>query len=269
MLAKDVNTGEHVTIDPAMVVVKELWLIDNYYTVFCYSCGHKCYGDIEEDMEYNYSMYLYGDGSFSRIHSGYVTVNWEQYEDISRFGKWINGHIPKDGEYANEIIIEEPCDGCQWAIAHKDDTVNHGLQAFRKGDSRDVEESMQRLDDILSHPEWEVCCTNDHIFCGPIGITGTGNVSAYYPVDIWSEIDEDGSRCVTERGMERLKEYRESGTLLSDHDEYFVRSFTPTALWVKRWFYDRLAPVDRLTIRKKAQALGIELVFVRQRHEEV
>lgn len=289
MLAYNNLKKEYVTVNPSEVVVNELCVTDIHYKKYTYACGHVYYGTEDEYEEDPSTWYIYGDGSCSLSHSGIVTLNWDQYKDLDRFGKAAKNNLLKAVNYAKgvteihsnpngviydmyiyheeHIYVDELCEGCHGALAHKNDLVNHGLQAFRIKNVDDINEALKRLDDIINNPDWEVCCSNSSTYIGPIGVSGYGNVVAYYPVDVWSIVDGDSStRCIAQRGTERLKEYRESGTLLSDHDEYFVKYLNPTAIWVKEWYWEQLSPEQRREIENKVQALNIELVFVEKRH---
>lgn len=264
MLAKNIYKENYVTINPAEVVVGEMWVTDTYYNVYQYTCGHKYYECAEQ---YPSQIYIYGDGSWGRCHTGYILANGDIYCDTSSFGKHIKSMLPKEEiDHVEEIYVDMVCEGCQEALSHKNDLVNHGLQAFCKGDVNDINSSIKRIDDILENPEWEICCSNKSIYIGPIGITGHGNVTAYFPIDVYSKIDENTSeRYISEIGTDRLSEYRKFGSDI-DHDEYFVKTLNPTAIWVKEWYWERLSPDERRVVKNKAQALNIELVFVEKRH---
>ena len=152
------------------------------------------------------------------------------------------------------------CYGCNQAIYHKSDIINHGLNAFNECD---FDEVFTRLDNLYRHPEWEVCCTGEHRFCGPIGIMGTGDIVSYYPVDVYSTISKyaNGYRIIGDTGIKKLKEF--FNTKVSKHEEYFVKRIRPICIWVKKDWFNSLTEIEKLKIIKKAKELQLKILIVK------
>lgn len=210
-------------------------------SAYVYDCGHVYVYDrnIEERM-----AYAYADGSIRDTFTGLMSVkDWttEEFNHITK--KYVLKDMTLEfglmkSSRKNVQKVDTPCIGCVSAIGHKMDFVIHGLSAYRVTSLAGMKE---RLQFVLENKDNEVCFTSN-IYPGPVGVGGYGDITAYFYTDICSfKRKTNGQRGVTPTGCERL---RGEGRM-STHDEYWVKQFTPTEFWVKRWYWDSLSDTQK------------------------
>lgn len=235
-------------------------LVDKYYStdateyVTHYSCSHTSIEVEETDL----TVAVFADGSYKtycNIHEYCQSVEWWDYRKV--FPKAVLKKMPpRDGYNSTKTIhIDETCvcPGCKELEQHRHDRVIHGLSAFRKTYS--MQELWVRLNHVLYSTDTEICCTSK-TYCGPIGIAGHGDVTAYFHTDVWSYIDDHGNRVLSEKGMENLD------TPYSDHDEYWVRNINVEEFWVKEWYWDSLTQEDKNMIVFMAIHAGLDAIKI-------
>lgn len=253
------ENGTYATVAAEQVCIgwfKAQIITDSAYV---YDCGHVyvCNRSAEERM-----AYAYADGSVRDEFTGLMAVrDWttEKFNRISR------KHVLKDMALELGLMkthkkniqkVDTPCIGCVSAVGHKMDFVIHGLSAYRNTSLVGMKE---RLQFVLDNKEAEVCFTSN-IYPGPVGVGGYGDVTAYFHTDICSFTQKsNGLRGVTPTGCERL---RGEGRM-STHDEYWVKQFTPTEFWVKRWYWDTLPDHLKETLEEmKDMCLVSDITFI-------
>lgn len=147
-------------------------------------------------------------------------------------------------------------------------TYAHGLSAYRG--SRSVREIFRSVDDIQSHPEWELCCTdtiyNDKSLVGEYGLYVKGTLTGLYDGDCWSEIDSQGNRYATRSNpidLDDLFDIRADGENYS-HREYceaWVKDVRIVGVWITDSAARRWSDV-RDAMQSIADGLGVDLSIV-------
>ena len=75
---------------------------------------------------------------------------------------------------------------------------NHGLNAWNEKDIKG------NIEGILSHPEWEICCSYSPQYLGTVGLYIKGTCLLCANEDIFSFIDEDGHRCINSAYVSKI-----------------------------------------------------------------
>lgn len=261
----DKNKGKLVvTKEPVAIACSTQLVYD--VTKKHYNCGH-----VFEKVDVQYmTLYHMSDGSIQEEYPKYqklvnnnnrpLHLMWYKgflpTLDEIHVGKSQKNKVKKKKASIENITKKCLCYGCEQAKQHKNTIVNHGLSAFNK--CVGIDNVFKRLDDIMKNPQWEVCCSSKDIFCGDIGIAGTGNVVSYFPVDVHSEINSTGKRTVKERF---LKIALENGDYCG-HDELFVKSIKPLYIWCDRFYFDSLEEKEKKEIITKTKELKLNLAII-------
>ena len=150
-------------------------------------------------------------------------------------------------------------------------TYAHGLSAYRG--SRSVREIFRSVNDIQSHPEWELCCTdtiyNDQSLVGDYGLYVKGELTGLFNGDCWSEIDSQGNRYATRSNpidLDDLFDLRADENY--SHRQYceaWVKNVQIVGVWItekaaRRWHDVRDA------MQSIANDLGVDLSIVQVRN---
>ena len=237
---------------PCNVWVGEYFSTDITEYVTCYSCGHI---SVETEETCN-TVVVFADGSHKVYCNKYEycqSIDLWDYRKI--FPKAILKKMPpKDNLVGTRYINEEcVCPGCKDLCRHKDDRIIHGLSAFNQ--VYNMQELWVRLNHVLYSTDTEICCTSK-AYCGPIGITGHGDITAYFHTDVWSYLDDYGNRVLSERGMKNLE------NPYSDHDEYWVKNIIVEEIWVKEWYWDSLTQEEKNMIVFMTTHSGLDSITI-------
>ena len=237
MLAYSYIDGNYVTINESQVVIDSGCTLVIARDIETYECGHSIHKDTNDHVEH---WYLYGDGTIKDECSDYVSYAYHSHITLKR-----SCVCPKERVYIRNVAyIDTPCYGCMNAKGHENDVINHGLQAFRMAEeSATCTDSLVRVRDILCNHSWEICCTNRNEYCGPIGITGTGDVIAYFPTDVYSM--PINKRTILDLGLTKLRNCLILGDKDISHDEYWVCNLEIQYIWVKEWYWNTLTQEER------------------------
>lgn len=173
-----------------------------------------------------------------------------------------------------EIVDESPCEACEEiACAFYDEQGNykeggvdnifdsmiwaHGLATGFSG-SCDAEEIVNRIVNLDSHSEWQICCSHKAQRVGPIGVYMKGHAQYVSNIDLFSRIDSKGYRVFDPsdwRAEEGLIKSPEEISLDSwDHSETILINHKIVGIWVKTWalkdpslkkLWDYLVPIAK------------------------
>ena len=187
------------------------------------------------------------------------------------------------------VTIQSQCTSCAWCACHAQEkqerdnalsdwrnnhspildglTWAHGLSAYRG--SRSVQEIFRSVDEIRSHPEWELCCVDtiygDKSLVGEYGLYVKGGLTGLFDGDCWSEIDSQGNRYATRSNpidIDDLFDLRADENY--SHREY-CEAWVKDARIVGVWITDSAARrwVDvRDAMQSIANDLGVDLSIV-------
>lgn len=231
------------------IVTHESVYIDSYL----YECGH--YTEEEDEVYYD-KIYYNQSGNSSKclqtllIEDG-ISAGSEDYFSLAEAIKLFS-----ERKTETEVITKTHeryglCYGCLNAKNTRIKTWYHGLQAFRKTEDKDINSSIERVVDIMSH-KWDICVSSDAI--GPIGLIYKGPVDRYYDHDTWSYLDGNGNRIP---GRENEN---------SDHDEGILNSAKkPVGIWVKSWYLESLNSADREELSTFSDELRLKVVTLPSR----
>ena len=130
------------------------------------------------------------------------------------------------------------------APAHVDDRVSHGLYAYGDGiwgvnDNSGLTETevvSKNLETIISKPELELAMSEDVYRLGPIGVTGKADITGYFPRDLSSKSNSDGTRTSALRGSRIIDGIMDEG-FGSTYGEYYGKNFQIDSLWVKDAYF--------------------------------
>ena len=132
---------------------------------------------------------------------------------------------------------------------------SHGLLAYNDKDP------VESITGLLSHPEWEVCCSCDDEPIGPVGLYVQGEVQCVSNIDLASRINIFNGR----RGMNIEESERLEGVIYQpedidkdqwDHTESIIKNIKIVGMWVKDWFLKDDYNIE--TVRNIKDALGID-----------
>lgn len=173
-----------------------------------------------------------------------------------------------------EIVDESPCEACEEiACAFYDEQGNykeggvdnifdsmiwaHGLATGFSG-SCDAEEIVNRIVNLDSHSEWQICCSHKAQRVGPIGVYMKGHTQYVSNIDLFSRIDSRGYRVFDPsdwRAEEGLISSPEEISLDSwDHSETILIKHKIVGIWIKTWalknpslkkLWDYLVPIAK------------------------
>ena len=173
-----------------------------------------------------------------------------------------------------EIVDESPCEACEEiACAFYDEQGNykeggvdnifdsmiwaHGLATGFSG-SCDAKEIVNRIVNLDSHSEWQICCSHKSQRVGPIGVYMKGHAQYVSNIDLFSRIDSRGYRVFDPsdwRAEEGLIFSPEEISLDSwDHSETILVNHRIVGIWVKEWalkdpslkkLWDYLVPIAK------------------------
>lgn len=133
------------------------------------------------------------------------------------------------------------------ASAHKTDKVSHGLfaygdNAWAVNDNTNMSQSniiKRNLDTVISNKDIELSMTEDAYKLGPIGITGTADITGYFPQDT-SSISKNGIRTSRQNGKNVINNILdiEDGGLPQSYSEYYGKNFNIESLWVRDDYFN-------------------------------
>lgn len=131
------------------------------------------------------------------------------------------------------------------ASAHARDKVSHGLLAFdnlwsandNKGMS-EIDMVKRNLENITSNGNIELALSEDAYKLGSIGVTGTADITGYFPQDT-SSVSENGLRKSKQYGNAVLENIfdLEDGGFFQSYSEYYGKKFNIESLWVRDDFF--------------------------------
>lgn len=236
--------------------------ISNYYIVtyesiytdsYLYECGH--YVDEDDETDYD-EIYYSKSGKSSKclsilLEQDGVRAGSEDYFNLGEAIRLFAERKTETKEVSQTHKRYGLCYGCINAKNTRIKTWYHGLQAFNRTEDKDINCSIERVVDIMSH-KWDICVSSDAI--GPIGLIYKGHVDRYYDHDTWSYLDDNGNRIP---GMENEN---------SDHDEGILSSAKkPVGLWVKSWYWETLNSADREELSLFSDELNLKIVTLPSR----
>lgn len=135
---------------------------------------------------------------------------------------------------------------------------DHGLAAYRG--CKSSKEIAQAVSNIISHPEWEICVTEQYDAPSQYGISVTGSLTGLYEGDVWSEIEEGGERLPAPehaddiiRDPERMEYAIQMGW--ADYLEGFMKEVKVEAVWIRRHFCRHINTAK--VLRDLAKELGV------------
>ena len=146
-------------------------------------------------------------------------------------------------------------------------TYAHGLSAYRG--SRSVQEIFHSVDEIQSHPEWELCCVDtiygDKSLVGEYGLYVKGELTGLFDGDCYSEIDSQGNRYATRStpiDLDDLFDCR-AGENYSHRNycEAWIKNAKIVGVWITEKAARRWADV-RDAMQSIADDLGVALSIV-------
>lgn len=133
----------------------------------------------------------------------------------------------------------------------------HGLATGFSG-SCDAEEIVNRLVNLDSHSEWQICCSHKAQRVGPIGVYMKGHAQYVSNIDLYSRVDSKGYRVFDPsdwRAEEGLITSPEEISLDSwDHSETILVNHKIVGIWIKKWalkdpnlkkLWDYLVPIAK------------------------
>ena len=132
--------------------------------------------------------------------------------------------------FASDFETLDKFEGYNW---------NHGLLAFNNGDP------VKNLASLLNHSEWEICCSFDGQYIGPVGISVTGETKIASNMDLFSEIEDEG-RCfdtTSYRANYLINTPDDIDTTICHHGEGIVTNIEVTKVWVKEYWYEENAHI--------------------------
>lgn len=112
--------------------------------------------------------------------------------------------------------------------------LSHGLSAFNTI-RLDYSSILDRLNDVVCNPDWEICCSNNGSKLGPIGIDVTGTNTYVCSRDACSSVIEEFNIRVPERFVSYHICERKDYCVKGSHSEHFVKNVKIKAIWVKDW----------------------------------
>ena len=134
---------------------------------------------------------------------------------------------------------------------------SHGLATGFSG-SCDAKEIVNRIVNLDSHSEWQICCSHKAQRIGPIGVYMKGHAQFVSNIDLHSRIDSRGYRVFDPsdwRAEEGLIFSPEEISLDSwDHSETILVNHRIVGIWVKEWalkdpslkkLWDYLVPIAK------------------------
>lgn len=132
--------------------------------------------------------------------------------------------------FASDFETLDKFEGYNW---------NHGLLAFNNGDP------VKNLASLLNHSEWEICCSFDGQYIGPVGISVIGETKIASNMDLFSEIEDEG-RCfdtTSYRANYLINSPEEIDRSVCHHGEGIVTNIEVTKVWVKEYWYKENAHI--------------------------
>ena len=104
---------------------------------------------------------------------------------------------------------------------------------------------VSNLSSLLKHTEWEICCSFDEQYIGPVGISVTGEAKVVSNMDLFSEIEDEGRYFDTTsyRANYLINSPEEIDRSVCDHGEAIVTNIEVTKVWVKEYWYKENAHI--------------------------
>ena len=232
--------------------------------IVCPSCGKK-------KKDWNIS-YCKGIGYASQV---LITIRNKNVERCVISKKYILG----GGEFyevslniCEKQYSKKPCSNCRNKVEFYDEEGKykeggvdslfdcmvwaHGFSTGFSGRC-DTEEIIDRLVNLYSHHEWQICCSHKSQRIGSIGAYVMGHAQYVSNIDLYSYIDERGYRVFD------LDDWRSDGLINSpeeisldswDHNEVIVAQHRIVGIWIKEWalkdpnlkkLWDYLVPIAK------------------------
>lgn len=211
-------------------------------------------------------------------------------EEEERIAEIIGTFGNPDMDY--HVTIHAVCDDCACAAYHAQEaaersaalsawrnnhspildelTYAHGLSAYRG--SRSVQEIFRSVDEIQSHPEWELCCTdtiyNDQSLVGEYGLYVKGELTGLFNGDCWSEIDSHGNRYATRSNPIDLDDLFDLRAGENNYHREYCEAWVKDARIVGVWITDKAARRwhdVRDAMQSIANNLGVDLSIMQVR----
>lgn len=166
--------------------------------------------------------------------------------------------------------IQEDCPACRKHAAAAETAAEfsgmawkHGLSAFSR--THTPEEAAERVEDILAHPEWELCVTEFECAIGPFGLCLNGELTALYNDDAWSYVDEaTGERLPSDDCANQIytteEFFEECRNKYHRYFEGFLKGVKVAYLWIREEFAQRCRDVYEALLRL-AKRLGVRLLI--------
>lgn len=245
-----------------------------------YACGHtRVHEHRAEEFDTFYTVFA--DGSIKEgCETMFIEPVWfknkkdkvaEQDDisvtDINKCRK--DSAIRTFKKVRNDIKVNKvncKCPGCKLAVNHKNDIVTHGLNECS---ITTFEGMLKRAKYVATETNSEICFANDRLKEGMMsvmGISGTGNIVSYYPVDIGSGIAQDGRRMLNkyspnEDSIFRLYDDTEKRNAIK-RDEYWVNRFNPMYIWVRDYYYESLSKQQLEQLNQLADELNVTIKVI-------
>ena len=248
-----------------------------------YACGHtRVHEHRAEEFDAFYTVFA--DGSIKEgCETMFIEPVWFKLnknkvaeqddisaDDINKCRK--DSAIRTFKKVRNDIKINRincKCPGCKLAVNHENDIVTHGLNECS---STTFEGMLQRAKYVATETNSEICFAGDRLKEGMMsvmGISGTGNIVSYYPVDIGSGIAPNGRRMLNkyspnEDSIFRLYDDAEKRNAIK-RDEYWVNRFKPMYIWIKDYYYESLNNSQLEQLNQVTIELGINIKIITTR----
>lgn len=152
------------------------------------------------------------------------------------------------------------CDEGKRPVGFDDIPLYHGIHAYCVDSMKpNIEELMSRVDGIILHQEWQICCSTKHL--GPIGVEIKGEVLCASNADLFTEVGDNGRRYYNAhryRASHVIYDAKDLDPTVWSHDEIVTHKNTIVSVWVKKGSSDDIRSYGQVI----ADILGVKYIEV-------
>ena len=252
----------------------------------------------------------FGDITIFKILISHGEIKFLNEDDVSVVFVGKHNRVSGYEESYPACIVEGDflCDECRKKRAHKrfqeasktlfaaaqrgdfDNQIwSHGLVAYSHRDVSDVNGLIEAIEDVASHPEWELSVSEDSSPIGCCGLYLKGHINGLFTSDCGSGRAIFTKNGISKReafwakprdiirGMGGYRKYKElyRGKPTEDCNNYmegFLQDHTPIGIWVLKgpdWRGIELSTVAINAIVAEGEKLGLPVVFVDKKGEVI
>ena len=206
--------------------------------------------DASYDYEDYADAYIYEIRVSVAVDYSYIKFEYMWYLPQEEYERIEKEYIRGEAEYARSMLRKDKVEGMFW---------HHSLNAYSEKGMVPADK-VENLRKFLTYsPMAELCVTDDTNAIGTYGVGLQGNLTALFSRDVWSVVEEDGTRTIS--GTREYRVLTGEGDL-NIYDGIYREGWLTYGEIKYLWYNDRANEWIAEKVHELALSLGIPCFYV-------